>query len=82
MSNWKIINFTSIQIYSAVPHTGGNMTKTTPTSTGGRGRETTPTAGTTTGGRGDHDPGWGKSRNLDHNMQYMRYNMKYVTYKK
>ena len=39
-------------IHSDVPHTGGKMTKTTPTSTGGRGGETTPTAGTTTGGGG------------------------------
>ena len=44
-------------IYSDVPHTGGKMTKTTPTSTGGRGGEITLTAGTkiiltSTGGRG------------------------------
>ena len=67
-------SFTSIQIFSDVPHTGEGMTKTTPTSTWGRWGETTPTAGTTTGKGGERDHGWvgeGEPRNLDHSYVYI-----------
>ena len=44
--------FTSIQIYSDVPHTGEEMTQNNTHIHRGEGGETTPTAGTTTGGGG------------------------------
>ena len=48
-----------LNIYSDVPHTGEKMTKTTPTSTAGRGGRQHPQQGQPHGEWGDHDHGCG-----------------------